>query len=205
MLWTQLMSGRVHSADGKVAQISARYLWSGIRLLLSHAGYKMVYWLLDEFEELEYKRPMLSSLRAFLADLRDLVDANTEGFALVLSTTVGTWDMCHKLHPAFSQRFSRVVALAPNTPDDLRRLVIEYLGRARAKSWSGDPMAPFSEQAIGCLSRVARGSTRVAVETCHVLLWHAAANGVSSITEMAFDELRNIKHEFHYARRSGGS
>lgn len=203
-LWQTLLSGRVSSRERTVATISGQDTWSFIMRILNHIGYTMVYWLIDEFEELEYQQQRkLSSLRAFLAEMRDLIDANLAHFALVLASTPSSWDMFRDLNPPFVSRFARAVPLPPNTVADLTRMIEYRLGFVRERDWTGKPLAPFTENAIQALGRESEGNSRVAVQSCHILLWHAATTGVEEITAETVGKLREISQTFLLARDGG--
>lgn len=200
--WQSLLAGRVLRHGTLATEVSGQVLWSFFRRLLSRAGCAMVYWLVDEFEELEYqhkKKP--ASVRAFLADFRDLIDANTEGFALVLAAKPHEWQFMRALNPAFSLRFSRVVILRPNTPSDLKEMIRRRLERVRENDWTGDDLQPFTPEALDSLYRLSKGNTRTAVESCHVLLWHAATSGKQEITARMVDAVDRISQAFLTAKK----
>lgn len=200
-LWNQLLTGKLLSDGRTVGQVSGQDLWMIMMQILTHAGYAMVYWLIDEFEELEYQQPRLTSLRSFLADFRDLIDANLSNFAVVLASKVGAWDVYRDLHKAFEFRFSRLVPLPPNTPKDIRALLAARMGLVRESSWSGSNIAPFTDQAIESLAKLSRGNMRVAIEACHVLLWYAATSNDTEISDQTIARLQDISRSFFYARK----
>jgi len=204
-LWQTFLSGRVVSRERTIATISGQNIWSFIMRILNHIGYTMVYWLIDEFEELEYQQQRrLSSLRAFLAEMRDLIDANLANFALVLASTPSSWDLYRDLNPPFVSRFVRTVPLPPNTVADLKRMIEYRLSFVRASDWPGSSLSPFTEDAIKALGRESDGNSRVAVQSCHILLWHAATVGLDEITAETVDKLSEISHTF-LLTRDGGS
>ena len=197
--WKKLLAGNLCFGTKVVAGISGQDIWHHVVEVLRHAGYKMVYLLIDEFEESDYQQAKQASLRAFLADLRDLIDSNLEGFALVIASKVNAWDVCRALNPAFTQRFSRSAVLASNSVTDLKKMISERVKQLRSVS-SNDPLAPFTESAIKALQKLSRGNTRVAVQACHILLWHAASIGGNQVDEKMVGDLNNISRTFYYAR-----
>lgn len=199
-LWNHFLAGRVWSGGQQVALVSGQAIWMHLLILLRRAGYKMIYWLIDEFEELDYHHQKELEVRAFLSEFRDLIDANLRGFGLVLASKVSAWDICKRLNPAFAQRFSRIVLLPPNSFEDLRRLIEVRLKAVREKDYSGNPLSPFTDAAIQALEKVSLGNTRVAVEACHVLLWHVASTNEQAIEVKTIQNLNNINRAYLYAR-----
>jgi len=197
--WKKLLLGDLCAGSKVVAGISGQEIWHYFVEVLRHAGYKIVYLLIDEFEESDYQQAKQASLRGFLADLRDLIDSNLEGFALVIASKVNAWDLCRALNPAFTQRFSRSVVLASNSVTDLKKMISERVRQVRLLA-SNDPLAPFTEGAVAALQKLSRGNTRVAVQACHILLWHSASIGEDRVDEKMVANLNDISRTFYYAR-----
>lgn len=196
-LWDNLLRGRLNAGG----EISAQEVWSSVRTVLGHAGYRMIYWLIDEFEELaESSLRKTSLVRSFLADFRDLIDFNLEGFAVVVASKYPAWDTYRELHPPFSQRFGRVATLKPSSLQELRRMVRLRLDNARLEDWHGNELSPFGDEALERIHRISVGNTRVAVETCHILLWHAAETGSPNITPEMVDTSVTIMQSYFYSR-----
>ena len=205
-LWNSFLDGKIVSSGKSFSSASGQDVWSSIKRLLTRAGYKMIYWLIDEFEELEYElQRKATSVRAFLSDLRDLIDSNLEGFALVLASKYHPWDVYRKLHPAFSQRFPRIINLPPSNNEDLRHMIENRLAAVRIRSGQSDSVSvlPFTQEAIDAIQRLSGGNPRVAVETCHILLWHVAVERKERITEDTVANWKNINRAYFYARQGG--
>jgi hypothetical protein len=201
-LWNCFLSGKLMQKEKVVAEISGQQIWCAVRHVLNRAGYRMIYVLIDELEESEYQNTKQNILRGFLADLRDLIDSNLNGFALVVASKVGAWDVYKGVNPAFPQRFSRVVHLPPNSFSDLKRMISERLRLVRKENWEGSEIAPFTDAAIKRLEKESKGNTRVAVQACHILLWHVANLREQTITDHMVATLNEISRAF-YASRSG--
>jgi type II secretory pathway predicted ATPase ExeA len=196
-LWESLLKGQLRLEGNRSLPLRGQELWSYVLRVLSRAGYAMVYWLLDEFEELGHQEMRPAQLRAFLADFRDLVDANLHGFAVVLSAKVVAWDIYRQVNPAFTGRFSRVIHLSPHSVADLTDLIGHRLEKVRD---SGTDCHPFTPEAIEAIQRMSAGNARIAVEACHVLLWHAATTGKDRIDADMVERLKDINRAFFYAR-----
>jgi type II secretory pathway predicted ATPase ExeA len=202
-LWKQLLAGKITSRDRSLLTVSAKDVWSYVRIFLLRTGYRMVYWLIDELEELGAGEARnLTSLRAFLADFRDLIDANLEGFAVVLASKPVYWELCQKAHVAFPQRFSRLMALPPNSREELQEMIRRRLKDARDEAWSGDKLSPFTKESIDAVHTASVGNTRVAIEACHILVWHAATNALSEITKDHVQSVSAIRRAFFFTSRT---
>jgi len=200
-LWHSFLDGKIVSTKSSKSS-SGQEVWSAVKRILTHAGYKMIYWLIDEFEELEYELQRGPAIRSFLADLRDLIDSNLEGFALVLASKYHPWDICRKLHPAFSHRFSRTINLPPNDREDLQRMIEMRLEAAHLQS--DKRSLPFTKKAIDAIHKLSGGNPRVAVETCHILLWHAAVESMKEINEHTVANWKNINRAYFYSKQGSG-
>src|SRR5207247_1842069 len=66
--WSRFLNGKIYAGDRFVTELSGQQAWAHVMGILRHAGYKMVYLLIDEFEEIDYQQPKSTALRAFLAD-----------------------------------------------------------------------------------------------------------------------------------------
>lgn len=168
--------------------------------VLNENGIRTVYVLVDEFEN-----ALLASSkrerRNYLQSLREIFDVNHNHMALILAVAPGAWEEISQDSPAFSQRFSRIINLDSIDTNELQTVIALYLDTVRKNSsiYKGGAL-PFTHEAIDKIRIFARENLRVALETCFLLLEHAADKELDSIDEKQVENIPEIRQAFQIAR-----
>ena len=168
--WTERLEFR-HVKSKFPTTLEKEYLRS-IFEIYRRAGYRFIYILIDEFEDI--KELSKNKRLKYLTDLREIIQHNTDYFALILCLKKNAWDAMSEVGN-FPDRFSRQVKLESLTPDSVRGLIIGYLDRLRFEnSKYHETPFPFEEDAVKAIQQIGLGVPRIVIEICHTMLEYAA-------------------------------
>jgi Cdc6-like AAA superfamily ATPase len=150
--------------------------FADLRSLMEIGGYKMLYILLDEFENIDSLHA--ARKQKYFDYLRRWVDQNTRGFCLIACVTPAGWDdMREGGHPIVRRLLSNVDWLESFDAEQTEQLIAEYLRRSRERFFKSvskaadtyqstlskhksarEDLFPFSETAIKTVRDIAEGN-----------------------------------------------
>lgn len=145
-------------------------------------GYKRVYLLLDEFEDIHenLKKGQLSS---YLRILRDCIDGNQGMIAIVLALKPMIVDRIQTAYGGFLHRFpfSYRIDLAGLMKDAIGEFLGKMLRSAREERFRDMGIQPFTGDGLKQIYEYTGPNPRLILQTCSDLLFEAAKAGTEAI------------------------
>lgn len=185
--WDAIM-GAVRKGLPKVKEIRPEQFINSFFILLRSRGFRHVYVLVDEFEDLPGSALTKTKKREYAVGLRDLIDKNTEGFSLIVASNATPWEVVKELLPPLVNRFGLTIRLDNLTEEDTYKLIAAYL-RAARKVEQSDPSLPFTKDGVILINKQEAGVRRFILQRCYELIEQGIMN---SWTQIGEDEARSV-------------
>jgi hypothetical protein len=154
------------------AEEIAKSILPGLVHLMRSAGFKIIYLIIDEIEDLIPLTP-LKAKRDYLGHIRQAIDQLQQNFTMVLGSTPGGWNDLEFSSPPLAERFGIVIDLAPLSPSETVDLISGYLNTVRIVG-AADEIAPFDQESISAIWTHTKGSVRRILDVCNGVLHEAA-------------------------------
>lgn len=144
--WETFLSSSLMSS--KKGSLGIEHYLQAFLELFKSAGFRHIYLLVDELEDLRTQRLSTKATTEYLATLRRMIQHNYKMFSFVLACTRDAWSDLLNLYPAIADRFPIVVDLAPNK-SEIRNIVLRYLKETRREgNVPENEWTPFTEDAV---------------------------------------------------------
>ena len=185
--WDAIM-GAARKGLPRVKEIRPEQFINSFFKLLRSRGFRHIYVLVDEFEDLPGSALTKTKKREYAVGLRDLIDKNTQGFSLVIASNTDPWDAVKGLLPPLVNRFGLTIRLDNLTEEDACKLIEAYIGPARTVEKS-DPLLPFAKDGVILVNKQEAGVRRFVLQRCYELIEQGIQN---SWTTIGADEARKV-------------
>lgn len=185
--WDAIM-GAVRKGLPKVKEIRPEQYINSFFALLRSRGFRHVYVLVDEFEDLPGSALTMTKKREYAVGVRNLIDSNLEGFSLIIASNNSPWDVIKGLLPPLVDRFGLTIRLNNLNEEECCDLIAGYL-QAASKVERSDPLLPFTKEAAALIDKQEGGVRRFILQRCYELIEQGVANSWEEIGE---DEVRRV-------------
>ena len=152
-------------------------------------GYRRVYLLVDEFEDI-HENLRKDQLVLYLRTLRDCIQNSQDIMIPVLALKPAVVDKIEMVYAGFNQRFPKQywIDLAGLMKEDVSKFIVDILVEARPQKSEEMGILPFTQSGIDEIYRLSGPNPRIILQTCSDLLFRAAKKGIDKIDETFIKE-----------------
>jgi len=186
--WTALIEFRSPKKSMFVGFSDVDFLKAILRVF-NKSGYKRVYLLIDEFEDI-HENLKKDKLATYLRTLRDATDGIQEVLSLVLALKPAVVNRIEVVYPGFLYRFSLTsrIDLAGIMETAMRKFVSKILLDSREEGYVNLGIKPFGEDSLKQIYHYTGPNPRLILQMCSDLLFQAGKRGKEKIDKEFVEE-----------------
>ncbi len=179
--WSALLGDKKRSAP------TPEEKFTGLLRILVASGFKRVYLLVDEMEDLLLSQRLTSRQRVeYLAALRLLLDKSLKDLGVVLAGVEQAWGRLVSDLPALTGRSSYRILIPRLDKKSAPALVVNFLNTAREPKT--DSIEPFAQEAIEAALKPSEAIRRRFIAICYQATEIAADEGLKKISKREVEQ-----------------
>ena len=175
--WFSLLEFKAASKKMYVGPSDHEFMRSILKVF-KESGYRRIYLLVDEFENL-YEGLEKKKMESYLESLRHWIDFNQDMLCLILAMKPAVQQAVERVHPGLPDRFpSRYwIDLGGITMEALENFVGGFLRKERKKGFEHMGIDPFTKDGLAEIYGYTGLNPRLILQSCSELLYQAVKAG----------------------------